>query len=121
MNKLIILIVLIFSGCVCTEEGYPEKNLFIKCRKEMDAYVSYGNANQIKMLDSFKIYKLKFYEARGGKSLFFGIVVKESDAYKSKRLALHENNQIKMEYSVNEILKFKTDKIDTMMVYTVPQ
>jgi hypothetical protein len=122
MNKLLFLLILLFSGCICTEVGYPEKNFFIKCRKEINPYVNYGIANEVQTIDdSFKIFNLHFYKARGGKSFIFGKVIKDTgNAYKEKRLALHENKEIQSVYSVEDILKFKTEKVDTMTVYLIP-
>lgn len=121
MNKLIILIVLLFSGCIIREMHYPAKEIWIKCRQKLNAYVEWGVARESKKTDSFKILQLYFEEAGGGQKRLLGKIIKETtNAYKVKRLFLYEKDQLKKSFSVDDIMTFKTEKIDTMTVYIVP-
>jgi homoserine dehydrogenase len=101
--------------------GYPEKEIWIKCRQELSTSVEWGVAQELKKIDSFKIMQVYFEAAEGGQERLFGKIIKETtNAYKVKRFFLYENDQLKKAYSVNDIMSFKTEKIDTMTFYIVP-
>ncbi|MGE5355736.1 MAG: hypothetical protein ACM3PT_05795 [Deltaproteobacteria bacterium] len=121
MNKLTILLLFLFSGCIIEEIGFPEKEIWIKCRQELNTYVKWGIAQDVKKLDSFKIVQAYFEEAQGGQKRLLGKIIKETtNAYKVKRFFLYEKDQLKKSFSVDEIMTFKTEKIDSMTVYIVP-
>jgi hypothetical protein len=121
MNKLTILLFLLFSGCIISEMHYPEKEIWIKCRQELSTYVKWGVAHEVKKIDSFKIMYVYFEEARGGQERLLGKIIKETtNAYKVKRFFLYENDQLKQAFSVNDIMTFNTESMDTMTVYIVP-
>lgn len=72
-------------------------------------------------IDSFKICNLIFYKSEGEKTHLFGKIIKDKgNAFKEKRLFLLENTEMKNVYSIRDILEFKTEKIDTMTVYVIP-
>jgi hypothetical protein len=121
MNKLTILLFFLFAGCIIREMGYPEKEIWIKCRQELSTSVEWGVAQELKKIDSFKIMQVYFEAAEGGQERLFGKIIKETtNAYKVKRFFLYENDQLKKANSVNDIMSFKTEKIDTMTVYLIP-
>jgi hypothetical protein len=100
---------------------YPEKEIWIKCRQELRTSVEWGVAQELKKIDSFKIMQVYFEEAKGSQKRLFGKIIKETtNAYKVKWFFLYENDQLIKAFSVNDIMTFKTEKIDTMTVYIVP-
>jgi len=121
MNKIILLFALSLSGCIISEIEYPMKNIWIIYSKDQSVYVKWGVSKELKELDSFKIVQIHFTEARGSQKRILGLKVKETtDAYETNRLFFSDNKNLKKSYSINDILTFKTEKIDTMTVYIVP-
>ncbi len=121
MNKLIILTILILSGCVCTEESYPEKTIYLKYNSKYNIDVLAAQHSFVKKNDTILISNIIFNKVRGGRTLLFGKLIKDTgNGFKENRLFLTENKNLKKSYSINVILTFKTEKIDTMTVYIVP-
>lgn len=54
-------------------------------QKELTSYVNYGRVSEIHSSDTFKILRLQFYKVRGGQTLLFGKVLKDTgNGYKEK-------------------------------------
>ena len=62
------------------------------------------------------MYKLDFYSVKGGRTIFLGKEIRESNGYRDKRLDVFLKNGSKREYSINELMEMNKIRIDTFEV-----
>jgi len=120
-NIILSLVLLSLMSCVAAELSYPEKDFNIKLPINLQVQIMAGESYILAKKDSFKIVKIKFFRVRGGKTYFLGKEIRDAgNGYSRKRLFLLENGVSKYAFSVNDILKMNTERIDTFDVYILP-
>ena len=105
-----------------TQAVYQQQVFVILTNNKFDLNIIYGEYQKLFENDSTNIFRVKLFKARGGNTKLFGKIKlnKGGDAYKAKRIQIIYNKKIVKRYSYNEILKMKTEMIDTFKVYVVP-
>lgn len=117
MKKIILNLILFItiSSCVLTENSFDEKSFYIKMTNINSIRVIAGNSEMCDSLNS--VYKINFDKVRGGSTFLFGKKIRDvSNGFTTKRLLINSTGKVR-EYSINDILKLKFYKKDTLKIF----